>query len=225
MKIQVIKGGCMRPIVSRHIIVAGFVMFMGGAFPTGGFFPLDMKEFKESALLNWYVFATIRDAGAILAAAAIIISGLRAIRIQGGSRRRIAMVLAGMGIGLLFLTLNCVAAIQMGKLLKSYDFSKMIGLIEFKLNQDNLPEERRSFLMRKLAESRYLQSGERILILTQDNQEKVYEPPESILGFKQHVDFSRQMYELIRQWSYYSIYVWIGVLLLSTLAGVVSPED
>jgi hypothetical protein len=76
-----------------------------------------------------------------------------------------------------------------------------------------------------LAESRYLQSGERILILTKDNEKKVYEPPGAILGFKQHVDFSRQMYGLIKQWSYYSIYVWIGVLLLSTLAGAVSPED
>ena len=214
-----------RQIVPRNIIMAGFVLFMGGAFLTGGFFPFDMKEFKEDALLNWCVFATIRDAGAIFAVAAIIISGLRSIRIQGSSRRRIAMVLTGIGISLLFLTLNCVANIQMGKILKSYDFSKMIGLIEFKLKQDNLPEERRPVLLRKLAESRYLQSGERILILTEDNDKKVYEPPEAIIGFKQNVDFSRQMYGLIKQWSYYSIYIWIGVLLFSTLAGAVSPED
>ena len=215
----------MRQIVPKHIIVAGFVLFMGGAFLTGGFFPFDMKEFKEDALLNWCVFATIRDAGAILAAAAIIISGLRSIRTQGSSRRRIAMVLIGIGISLLFLTLNCVANIQMGKMLKSYDFSKMIGLIEFKLKQDNLPGEKRPVLMRKLAESRYLQSGERILILTVDNEKKIYEPPETIIGFKQNVDFSRQMYGLIKQWSYYSIYVWIGVLLFSMIAGAVSPED
>ena len=80
-------------------------------------------------------------------------------------------------------------------------------------------------LMRKLAESRYLQSGERMMILTEDNEKKMYEPPEAIVGFKQNVDFSRQMYGLIKQWSYYSIYVWIGVLLFSTLAGAVSPED
>lgn len=217
--------GFIRQIVPKHIIIAGFVLFMGGAFLTGGFFPFDMKEFKEDALLNWCVFAAIRDAGAILVAAAIIISGLRSIRIQGSSRRRIAMVLTGIGISLLFLTLNCVANIQMGKMLKSYDFSKMIGLIEFKLKQDNLPEDKRPVLMRKLAESRYLQSGERILILTEDNEKKVYEPSETIIGFKKNVDFSRQMYGLIKQWSYYSIYVWIGVLLFSTLAGAVSPED
>ena len=217
--------GFMRQIVPKHIIVAGFVLFMIGAFLTGGFFPFDMKEFKEGALLTWCVFATIRDAGAILAAAAIIISGLRSIRIQGSSRRRIGMVLIGLGISLLFVTLNCVANIQMGKMLKSYDFSKMIGLIEFRLKQDNLPEEKRPVLMRKLAESRYLQSGERILIPTDDNGKKVYEPPEAIIGFKQNVDFSRQLYWLIKQWSYYSIYVWIGVLLFSTIAGAVSPED
>lgn len=217
--------GIMRQIVPKHIIVAGFVLFMGGAFLTGGFFPFEMKEFKEDALLNWCVFATIRDAGAILAAAAIIISGIRSIRIHGSSRRRIAMVLIGIGISLLFLTLNCVATIQMGKMLKSYDFSKMIGLIEFKLKQQNLPEERRPVLLQKLAESRYLQSGERILVLTEDNEKKIYEPPEAIIGFKQNVDFSRQMYGLIKQWSYYSIYVWISVLLFSMLAGAVSPED
>lgn len=215
----------MRQIVPKYMIAAGFVLFMGGAFLTGGFFPFDMTEFKEDALLNWCVFASIRDVGAILAVAAIIISGLRSIRIQGSSRRRIAMVLIGIGISLLFLTLNSVANIQMGKMLKSYDFSKMIGLIEFKLKQDNLPDEKRPVLMRKLAESRYLQSGERILILMEDNEKKVYEPPEAIIGFKQNVDFSRQMYGLIKQWSYYSIYVWIGVLLFSTIAGAVSPED
>jgi hypothetical protein len=198
---------------------------MGGAFLTGGFFPFDMTEFNEDALLNWCIFASVRDAGAILAAAAIIISGLRSIRIQGSSRRRIAMVLTGIGIGLVFLTLNCIANIQLDKMLKSYDFSKMIGLIEFRLKQDNLPEERRPVLLRKLAESRYLQSGERILILTENDEKKVYEPPEAIVGFKKNVDFSRQLYGLIKQWSYYSIYVWIGVLLLSTLAGAILPED
>ncbi|MDF1594206.1 MAG: hypothetical protein P1P89_22070 [Desulfobacterales bacterium] len=217
--------GFMRHIVPKHIIVAGFALFMGGAILTGGLFPFDMKEFKADALQNWHLFAIIRDAGAILAAATIIISGLRSIRIQGSSRRLIAMVLIGMGISLLFLTLNCVANVQMGKMLISYDFSKMIGLIELKLKQDNLPEENRPVLMRKLAESRYLQSGERILILTADNEEKIYEPPETIIGFKRNVDFSRQMYGLIKQWSYYSIYVWIGVLLFSTIVGAVSPED
>jgi len=215
----------MRQIDPKHVIIAGFALFMCGAALTGGFFPFDMKEFQQDALFDWCVFAIIRDAGAILAAATIIISGLRSIRIQGGSRRRVAMVLAGIGICGLFLTMNCVANIQMGKMLKSYDFSKMIGLIEFKLKQDNLPEEKRHVLIRKLAESRYLQSGERILILTDDNEKKVYEPPDAIIEFKKGVDVSRQMYGLIKQWSHYSIYVWIGVLLFSTLAGAVSPED
>ena len=215
----------MRHIVPRHIIISGFILFLVGAFLTGGLFPFNILEFKEDALLNWCVFASIRDAGAILAASAIIISGLRSIRNQGSSRRRIVMVLFGIGIGLFFLTLNCIANIQMGKMLKSYDFSKMIGLIEFRLKQDNLPEEKRSVLQQKLAESSYLQSGERILITVEDNQKKVYEPPAAILRFKENVDFSRQMYGLIQQWAYYSIYVWVGVLLISTLAGALTPED
>ena len=217
--------GFMRQIVPKHMIAAGFVLFLGGAFLTGGFFPLDMTEFNEDALLNWCVFASVRDAGAILAAASIIISGLRSIRIQGSSRRRIAMVLSGIGICLVFLTLNSVATIQMGNMLKSYDFGKMIGLIEFKLTQDNLPEEKRPLLMWKLAETRYLQSGERILIPIENDEKKIYDPPEAIAEFKKNVDFSRQLYGLIKQWSYYAIYVWIGVLLLSTLAGALSPED
>jgi len=217
--------GFMRQVVPKHIIVAGFVLFMGGTILTGGFFPFDMKEFNEDALLNWCLFATLRDAGAILAAATIIISGLRSIRIQGGSRRRITMILTGIGISMLVLTINSVANIQMSKMLKSYDFSKMIGTIEYKLKQDNLPQEKRPLLMWKLAESRYLQSGERILILIEDNQKQVYEPPEAVIGFKQHVDFSRQMYGLVKDWSYYSIYVWVGVLLVSTLVGAISPED
>ncbi len=215
----------MRKIVPKHTIILGFSMFMVGAFLTGDLFPFDMKEFQEEALLNWCIFAVVRDAGAILAAATIIISGLRSIRSRGGSRRRVAMVLAGMGICLVFLALNSVAAIQMGNMLKSYDFSKMIGLLEFKLKQDNLSMENRLFLMRKLAESRYLQSGERMLILTEDNESKIYMPTETITAFKKDVDFSRQMYGLIRQWSSGLIYVWIGVLLLSTLGGAVLPED
>ncbi|MEW6673853.1 MAG: hypothetical protein AB1427_19340 [Thermodesulfobacteriota bacterium] len=217
--------GYIRKIVPRHIITVGFVLFTAGAFLTGGFYPFDLYEFEEDALLKWCVFATLRDAGAILTAAVIIMSGLRFIRLQGSSPRRVAMVLAGIGICLLFLTLNSVANIQMGKMLKSYDFSRMIDLIEFKLKQDNLSEEKRLFLMRKLAESRYLQNGERILVPTGDNGRTIYEPPETVVRFERNVYFSRQMYGLIQQWSACLIYVWIGVLLVSTVAGAVSPED
>ncbi|MFC1816872.1 hypothetical protein ACFL0M_13285, partial [Thermodesulfobacteriota bacterium] len=80
-----------------------------------------------------------RDAGVILAASTIIISGLRSIRSLGGNRRRVAMVLTGIGICVLFLVLNSVARVQISKILNTYDFSNMISLIEHKLKQDNLP--------------------------------------------------------------------------------------
>lgn len=214
-----------RQVVPKHVITTGFLLFIVGAFFTGGFFPFEMMEIEDSTLRNWWVSATIRDAGAILAAATIIVSGIRSIRSQGSNRRRVAVVLAGMGICIFFLALNSVANVQISKIIKSYDFSKMIALIEYKLRQDSLPKTKRTILMRKLAESRYLQSGERIVILTEDQEKEVFSPSEEMLRFKKNVDLSRQLYGLIKQWSHFSTHVWIAVLVLSTIAGALIPED
>lgn len=212
-------------IVPRNIIVAGFVIFIVGAYFTGGFFPFDIKDLDNENLFNWWLSAILRDAGAILASSAIIIFGLRSIRSEGGSRRRVAMVLSGIGICTLFLVLNCVSYIQISKISAPYDFSRMISLIEFRLNQSNLPPEKRPVLARKLAESRYLQSGERIFISTENNQRELFEPPEEIIRFKKDVDHSRQLYGLIKQRSYMSIFLWTGVMLFGILIGILVPED
>lgn len=215
----------MRAVTFRYVIIGGFILFIGGAFLTGGLFPLDMQTVREDTLRQWYGFAAIRDVGAVLVATAVIISGFRSIRTQGTKWRHIGVIVAGIGIALFFLTLNCIAVQQMGKLLGTYDFSKMIGLIEFRLKQPNLPEEKRPILMRKLAESRYLQSGERILIPAENDGTKEYDPPESIRGFKEHVDSSRQIYNGVRKWSFYWAAIWVSVMLSSILVGVTASVE
>lgn len=210
----------MRAAAFKYVIISGFILFIGGAFLTGGLLPLDMQMVREDALRQWYGFAAIRDVGAILVAVTVIISGFRSIRAQGAKWRHIVVIVTGIGIALFFLTLNSIAVQQMGKLLGTYDFSKMIGLIEFRLKQPNLPEEKRPILMRKLAESRYLQSGERISVPTENDETKEYDPPESIRGFKEHVDSSRQIYNGVRKWSFYWAVIWVAVMLSSILVGV-----
>lgn len=215
----------MRRIVPRHLIAAGFLLFMAGAFLTGGFFPFDIRELHDDTLLNWSMSAIVRDGGAILAVAAAIIFGLRSIRSHGTSRGRMAMVLTGIGIGLLFLTIGGIAHYQTGRLLKTYDFSKMIGLLEWRLRQPRLPEEKRPILLRKLAESRYLQSGERIMIASAGEAEAMYAPPPEIVGFRRNVVVSRQVLGWINRWTFYSSCIWVAVLLGAISVGVLVPED
>ena len=212
-----------RRIVSKHIIVAGFLLFVIGSFFAGDLFPFDIENLENSSLFNWRISAMLRDAGVNLAASTIIISGLRSILLLGGNRRRVAMVLTGIGICVLFLALNCVARIQISKILNTYDFSNMISLIAHKLKQDNLPLKKRIILFRKLAESRYLQSGERIVIITEDNVKEVFNPPEETIRFKKMVDHSRKLYGLIKQRSRNSVFLWLGVLVLSIIVGGVTP--
>jgi len=210
-------------IVPKHFIMAGFLLFIAGSLVAGDLFPFNIENMEERSLFNWWISAMLRDAGVVLAVATIIISGLRSIRALGGNPRRVAMVLTGIGICALFLALNSVARIQTGKMVSTYDFRNMISLIERKLNQDNLSFKKRMFFSRKLAESRYLQTGERIMIITADKEKKVYNPPEQTIRFKKTVDRSRKLYGLITQRARNSVWLWIGVLVFSTIIGGLTP--
>ena len=86
-------------------------------------------------------------------------------------------------------------------------------------------DEQKAEMMRKLAESRYLQSGERIEFVDHDNQRRVYQPSKEIIRFKQQNDRSRKLFGWIKKQARNSIFLWAGVLVLSSAIGFFVPID
>ncbi len=208
----------------KILIMLGLLIFVIGAYLTGGLFPFNIKEIDDDTLHNWWLNAVIRDSGAVLAVVTIIINGIRSIRAGTGRHRRKLMLCLGYGVCIVFFILNSSAHIQTGKILKIYDFSSVIVKIENQLKHNSIPENRRPFLLRKLAESRYLQSGEQIEIINKNNQKEIYRPPKETVRFKQQNDRSRKLLGWVKKQAGYSIILWGGVLIFSTLIGLLIPS-
>ncbi len=208
----------------KILIMLGLLMFVIGAYLTGGLFPFNIKEIDDDTLYNWWLNAVIRDAGAVLVVVTIIINGIRSIRAGTGRHRRKLMLGLGYGVCIVFFILNSSARIQTGKILKSYDFSSVIVKIENQLKHNSMPENRRPFLLRRLAESRYLQSGEQIEIINTNNQKEIYRPPKETVRFKQQNERSRKLLGWVKKQAGYSIILWGGVLIFSTLLGLLIPS-
>ena len=206
-----------------NLVLLGLLIFGAGVYITGGLFPFNLKVVEDPALDHWRSIALIRDLGAILVVATVIINSISSIKKRDRARWRKVALTLGYAICTIFLVLNWIAYSQMNKILPSYDFTQMVAKIENILRRETTPEHRRPFLLRKLAESRYLQSGERIEILDQNNQPQEYQPSKEMLRFKQQNDRSRKLFGWIKKQASYSIFLWVGVMLFSSVIGFMVP--
>jgi hypothetical protein len=214
-----------RIITQTNLVLLGLIIFGIGVYLTRGLLPFGLNPVDDAALNHWGSIALIRDLGAILVVTTVIISGIGSIKRGGPARWRKVALFLGYLIGAIFLVLHGIAYVQMGKILPSNDFTNMIVKIENLLRSENTPESRRPLLLRKLAESRYLQYGERIEIIDHDNQQQIYQPPKEIIKFKQQNDRSRKLFGWIKKKARNSIFIWAGVLLLSSAIGFFAPFD
>ncbi len=209
--------------IRTGVILAGTLMFMAGAWLSGGLYPLDLADAHGTLFDNWHLGALIRDAGAMVVAAAVIVGGLRSLRSQGNSFGRILFFCLGYGVIVFFVVLHAVAYFQTSRLLPSYDFSGLAAHIEKLLQRENLPDDKRSVLVKKLAESRYLQSGQRMRLKGPGQPDERFTPSKELVRFKQQSDQSRNMLNWIKKQSLRSIVTWLAVLLAASLLGGFSP--
>lgn len=207
----------------KIVLLSGLLIFVTGAYLTGGLFPQKLQEIKGDALYNWWLKSLLRDLGAALMVITIIVAGFRRVKTSGTSARRILFLCVGYGMIAFFLTLHGIAYVQSGKILQRLDFSEVIAGMEKVLEQKDLPETKRRVLLHKLAESLYLQTGEQIEVVTRDNNVVMFKPSKEVLRFKKHNDLSRQLTGWMKFQSRSSIIIWMGVALLSTLFGVFMP--
>jgi len=212
-----------RIITQTNLVLLGLLIFGISVYFTRGLLPFNLNPVDDAALDHWGSIALLRDLGAALVVATVIIGGIGSLKKGDRARRRKVVLSLGYLIGVIFFLLYGVAYFQMGKILPSSDFTDMIVKIENLLRLETTPESRRPLLLRKLAESRYLQSGERIEIIDHDNRRRVYQPSKEIIRFKQQNDRSRKLFGWIKKQARCSIFLWAGVLVLSSAAGFFVP--
>lgn len=209
--------------IRTGVIAAGTLMFLWGGYLSGGLYPLDLADTRGALFDNWHLGALIRDAGAMLAAAAVIIGGLRNLRSQGKSFGRISFCCLGAGIVVFFVSLHAVAYFQSTRILSSYDFGDLSAHIEKLMHRKDLPDAKRKVLTKKLAESRYLQSGERMRLTEPGRPAETFTPSKELLRFKQQSDQSRDLLNWIKGYSFRSIVTWLALLIASSAFGAFSP--
>ena len=212
-----------RQICYKTVSAIGLLMFIVGAWLARGLFPFDLNQLGDGALFNWQIKALMRDFGAVLALSALIIKGGRVLRTEGLSFRSSVLPAVGYIIVCIFMVLNAVAYVQTDKILVSYDFSDMIASMEALLGRSDLTERKRMMLQVKLAESYYLQDGRLVEIDTKGGQKSVYRPTKENIRFKRQNDFTRQHIGWIKSRARNFVFVWVGVLVLATLAGLGFP--
>jgi len=208
----------------KTVAAIGLLMFIAGAWLSRGLFPFDSKQLNDGLLFNWQMKALLRDMGAVLALSAIIINGARILKAEGVTWRGSILPTAGYIIVSMFMALNAVAYFQADTILASYDFSDMIASMEALLSRSELPEGKRRMLQIKLAESHYLQDGRLAGIdTTIGGQKSAYRPTTEIIRFKRQNDATRRHIGWIKSRARNFIFIWLGVLVVVTVAGFGFP--
>ncbi len=209
--------------IRLFLIMGGTVIFLTGTYMTGGLYPFESTDAQLVHSSNWQLFALMRDLGAIIVAAAVIVGGLKSIRAQGASFGRIFFSGLGYGIIFFFCILHGIAYFQTTRILTSYDFSNLVQHLEKLMAKKDLPENKRKVLAKKLAESRYLQSGELKRPTAGDADQTVFIPSKEIIRFKQQTDQTRKLLSWIKSQSMRSALIWLAALIFSSVFGVLSP--
>jgi hypothetical protein len=210
-------------ISQKNLVAVGFFLFVGGAYLSKTLYPFNFSHVEKEILYSWWLKSLLRDAGIALIASTIIVGGFRALRSEGRSLSRGLMVGTGFGICILFLIFNFVTYFQTGKILQSSNFRDVILKIEKMLEQPDIAEHRRAILLRKLAESRYIQTGELMEILDRDGKKELFRPPKEMLRFKRQNDQTRQLLGWVKGRALVSIFFWVGIFFISIIAGIFTP--
>ena len=208
---------------SEWIILSGFLLsFLAGV--VHGNYPFDpMNATPKVALIEWLI-RVVRDLALTAALATMIITGIRLIRKEGFTLKRMLLPTLGFAIAGGYL---CVSLIMYQGFTVFQDLTKTPNIprnkIESTISEKNLPPDKKSKISKFYASLRFSEDGDLINYYTPDGKSELYKPTEKE---KQERDDRVKTNKLIKWMTrslYLSIYFWAVVIAVCLLLGFFTP--
>ena len=206
------------------LVLACFLIFLVGEVHII-YFSSDPLTATETELLRDWIIRLIRSIALTIAISTIIIIGIRAMRRDGYSHRRLITPLFGVGFCLFMTTMALLSHRTASKVREDMTHSQDEFFQEQKawLESSDLSPELRSEVSRKNARLYYMLRGKTDEYFTQDGALRPYEPTEEEeKKAREHQKIEHLMHRAI-QGMKVSMIAWPAIAIFSTLIGIFSP--
>ncbi|WP_136524541.1 hypothetical protein [Geomonas ferrireducens] len=208
---------------SEWIILLGFLTYFITDLAHGRY-KFDLENLTTKVALIEWMLRALRDFGLTIAIATMIIAGLRLIRKEGFTFKR--LILPALGI--------CIAG---GCFLISYQgyqtFIKLPALsgttvetrnkMEANIKSGTLSQENKAKRSKMYAYIRFQEDGVQINYFSPDGKEEQYKPTEKEKKEREDILKAQQLINWMTRSLYLSFYFWIVVIAVSLTAGLLTP--
>ncbi|MFQ5852376.1 MAG: hypothetical protein ACE5JU_17565 [Candidatus Binatia bacterium] len=200
------------------VTLAGFSLFLIGELLRRG--PLA----TEAANLEW-VARAIRDLGLTAAVCTMLIFGIRAIRGEGRTARRVVMVVAGAGLCVLLLAISLIGYQKLSERAHLFEFPKkeFTAKLNRRLDRNDLTPEDRAILSKILAKERYLVSGRLVEYVTPEGDRVRYTPTAEDIELRRSLGLASKQIEGAMNSLRTASMFWGLLLVVSTVVGLLTP--
>lgn len=208
---------------SEWIILFGSLVYLTADLihSTVQFDPLNATS--KAAFIEWLI-RLIRDLSFAVAISVMIIAGIRLIRKEGFTLKRlflptigICVVIGYLGVSL-FVYQNFSKLQDLGKTSDSLR-SKM----ESSLNSDDVRPEQKATRSKLYANMRYHEDGVLIKYFTPDGKSEFFAPTEKEKKERDEFVKANKLFQSVKRSSYWAIYFWVAVIALSLALGFFPP--
>ncbi len=208
---------------SEWIILLGFLIYFIADLVHGKF-KFDLVNLTPKvAFLEWLLRA-LRDWGLTAAIATMIIAGLRLIRKEGFTFKRLILPAIGVCIagGCLWVSFyGYQTFITLPDLYKTPDTIRK--KMETNISSEALSPEKRAKRSKIYAYMRFQEDGVQVNYFTPDGKEELYNPTEKEKKERDELLKTQKLIKWMTRSLYLSIYFWVVVIAVSLAMGLLTP--
>ncbi len=224
MKMSVIRKYFKSPASnSAWAIILGFTLYVLMDLIYINFFNFDpFTAHPRFATIEWFA-RLVRDTALTIAVATMIISGIRNIRKNGYTLKRLLFPAMGIFMSLLFLCMS-ILGYQTFKRLDFHRTSDVIrNQIESSLKSPDISDGKKSFLSKYRASMLFYEDGVRSSYITESGKVELYIPTDKEMKQREDKLKWESLNKRINRSLYLSIYFWLVIISMSLFLGVLLP--
>jgi len=208
---------------SEWIILSGFLLsFIADVVHSNYSFD-PMNATPRVALIEWLI-RVVRDWALTAALATMIIAGIRLIRKDGFTLKRLLFPVIGFVIagGCLWVSLF---GYQRFSALQEMDRTRNISRNKFEttINLKNLPPDKKSKTSKFIAYMRFHEDGVLVNYFTPDGKVELYTPTEKEKKERDEFLKTNKLINWMTRSLYISVYFWVVVIVVSFALGFLTP--
>jgi hypothetical protein len=210
-------------------LLIGFCIFLFIALIANVPYLIFIGKILDGKIAGWYSNPKISLVRVILHGVAAIISfavillGIRRMRILGKSYRHSAIAIIGVSTCILFFMLDFYINNKLNQVYKGFFETNIIAKLENTLTGSDLTSKQRALIERQLAIEIYVNENRQITVTDENGRKFLFNPSEKDLAYKEGYDtFKKAILEDIKGQKKGMI-LWSSILFFSVLLGRFLP--